>query len=86
MYALKEVMVMMMMMMMMMMMYLKLTNKPCAVSGLKNPTELPSGPIVVLNIRLKGNGFVIALSLLVGDLALYLISISCNSSAEYASA
>ncbi len=58
-----------------------MTNKPWAVSGLKNPTCVPSGPIVVLNIRLNGNGKVKLFSLLVGDLILYDFSFSSNCSA-----
>mmetsp|Transcript_8851 Transcript_8851/g.23247 ORF Transcript_8851/g.23247 Transcript_8851/m.23247 type:complete len:244 (-) Transcript_8851:219-950(-) len=37
---------------------LKLTKIPCAVSGRRNPGNIPLGPIVVVNIRLNGYGLV----------------------------
>ena len=66
--------------------HLKLTKRPCAVSGLRYPTEVPSGPMVVLNMRLNGKGWVILFSGLLGDFTEYFFSISCSSSAENASA
>lgn len=66
--------------------HLKLTKSPCAVSGLRYPTEVPSGPMVVLNIRLNGNGWVMLFSGLLGDFTEYFFSMSCSSTAENASA
>lgn len=66
--------------------YLKLTNSPWAVSGLRYPTDVPSGPMVVLNIKLKGNGWVSSFSGLLGDFTEYFLSMPCNSSAVKASA
>ena len=65
--------------------YLKLTKRPCAVSGRRKPTEVPSGPMVVLNMRLKGKGSLRGFCV-VGDNVLYCLRSWPNSSCETESA
>ena len=50
--------------------FLKLVNICCAVSGLKYANVVPSstGPIAVLNIKLKGRGSVRSVDLQLGQL------------------
>mmetsp|Transcript_45831 Transcript_45831/g.111765 ORF Transcript_45831/g.111765 Transcript_45831/m.111765 type:complete len:298 (-) Transcript_45831:160-1053(-) len=62
----------------------KFTKRPWAVSGRRYPTDVPSGPIDVLNIKLNGNDLLYGCP--VGDLQSYFVRYSSSSPGLNASA